>query len=423
MVKKKIKGDIKLVHDKFYRSVLSPQERLALFREISINNQGFVLLGLSKHLQIKILSQLKFEEIENLLDYLDPPEATDILQNISVYRRKKIIKTLNVRIKDKVDFLLKFNPETAAGIMSMDYIEVDKKSTFGYVSKAIKKYEKTKGKFPAIFVVEDGLLIGELSEYKLVLHNTKEKINKYVKKIPTIQFDKNENEVIQTFKKHRHNKIVVLDEKNAIMGLIYSDDLLNILEKKSGNHLYDFAGVSDEESIHDSVFSKVKHRYKWLILNLATAFLASSVVSLFQNTISAFVLLAVYMPIIAGMGGNTGTQTLAIMVRGIALKEIDLKTGKKVIMKEVASGIINGVIIGIIVAIVATLFNQNSLFGLIVGVSMIINLMIAGFFGSIIPLIMKRLGKDPATSAVIFITTFTDLFGFFVFLGLASLVF
>lgn len=423
MKKKTTKGDMNSVSDTLYQLVSSPKERLAIFRKMSVNNQGFVLLDLSKYLQKKILSELKDKEIQDLLDYLDPNEATDILQNVSEHRRKKIIKTLNNRIKDKVDFLLKFNPKTAAGIMSTDYIEVDKKATFGYVSKAIKKHEKIRGNFPAILVVEDGLLIGELQAYKLVLHNSKERINKHVKRIPTIKFDKNENEVIQTFKKHRHNKIAVLDEKDAIMGLIYSDDLLKILEKKSGNHLYDFAGVSEEESIHDSIFSKVRYRYKWLILNLATAFLAASVVSLFQKTISAFVLLAVYMPIVAGMGGNTGTQTLAVMVRGIALKEIELKTGKKVIMKEVASGIINGIIIGIIVAIVASLFNQNYLLGLIVGISMVINMMIAGLFGSTIPLIMKRLGKDPATSAAIFITTFTDLFGFFVFLGLATLVF
>ena len=144
---------------------------------------------------------------------------------------------------------------------------------------------------------------------------------------------------------------------------------------------------------------------------------------LFQETISAFVLLAVYMPVIAGMGGNTGTQTLAVMVRGIALKEIELKTGTKVILKEAGTGLVNGVINGIIVSIIAIIFNQNYLLGLVAGVAMIINMMIAGFFGSTIPLIMKRLGKDPATSAAIFITTATDLFGFFVFLGLATQVF
>ena len=144
---------------------------------------------------------------------------------------------------------------------------------------------------------------------------------------------------------------------------------------------------------------------------------------LFQETISAFVLLAVYMPVIAGMGGNTGTQTLAVMVRGIALKEIELKTGTKVILKETGTGLVNGVINGIIVSIIAIIFNQNYLLGLVAGVAMIINMMIAGFFGSTIPLIMKRLGKDPATSAAIFITTATDLFSFFVFLGLAAQVF
>ena len=138
--------------------------------------------------------------------------------------------------------------------------------------------------------------------------------------------------------------------------------------------------------------------------------------------ISAFVLLAVYMPIVAGMGGNAGTQTLAVVVRGLALKEIGSKKAKKIIINEVIAGAINGTINGVIVAVVAILFNKNPLFGLIVGIAMVINLIVAGFFGTIIPLIMKKLKKDPASSATIFITTATDVFGFFVFLGLASIL-
>jgi len=159
-----------------------------------------------------------------------------------------------------------------------------------------------------------------------------------------------------------------------------------------------------------------------LIINLATAFLAASVVSLFQETISAFVLLAVYMPIVAGMGGNAGTQTLAVVVRGLALKEIELKTAKRVIINEIIAGGINGIINGILVAAVAILWNKNPMFGLVIGLAMVINLIIAGFFGAIVPLIMKQLGKDPASSATIFITTATDVFGFLSFLGLATIL-
>jgi magnesium transporter len=155
---------------------------------------------------------------------------------------------------------------------------------------------------------------------------------------------------------------------------------------------------------------------------LGTAFLAASVVGLFTDTISKFTLLAVYMPIVAGMGGNAGTQALAVAVRGLALKEVELKTSKKLIINEMISGGVNGVINGILVALVAIFINQSPALGLVIGIAMIVNLINAGLFGALVPMIMKSLGKDPASSATIFITTATDVIGFFVFLGLASII-
>ena len=166
----------------------------------------------------------------------------------------------------------------------------------------------------------------------------------------------------------------------------------------------------------------MRHRYKWLIINLGTAFLAASVVGLFADTLKQFVILAMYMPIVAGMGGNAATQTLAVIVRGIAVGEITLKNSLPAIYKEVGAGFINGVINGVIVAMVATFWNSDPKLGLVLGAAMIINLITAGFFGALIPLVMKAFGKDPATSATIFITTATDVFGFFAFLGLATMV-
>ncbi len=416
MAKKKTQDNL------VYEILSSPKNRVPIFREILVNNRGFVLLNLSKRLQQEIMVGLNDKELVELLDYLDPDEVTDLLQTMGVKRRKELLKKLGKEIKEKVEFLLKFDPRTAAGLMSLDYIEVNKKITFEQLSKIIRKHEKRTGKFPTILVVQDGFLTGELPGYVLALHKGEEKISKYIKKIPHIKYEEDEKEVIRVFKKHRHNKIVVLDKDDSILGVIYSDDVLKLVEKQSTNNLRDFAGVSEEEDVLDSALTKVKNRYKWLIINLATAFLAASVVSLFQKTISAFVLLAVYMPIVAGMGGNAGTQTLAVVVRGLTLKEINLKTGKKVIINEILAGGINGIINGVLVAAVAILWNKSPMLGLIIGLAMIINLIIAGFFGAIIPLIMKRLGKDPASSATIFITTATDVFGFFVFLGLATIM-
>lgn len=401
---------------------LSPTKRMGVFRHTPVNSQGFILLDLSKRFQQDILGQLEDNEIINLLHYLDPNKVTDLLQNLDAHRGKKILRKLSEDIKEKVEFLLKFNPKTAAGVMSLDYIAIDKNLTFEQISKIIQKHERSTGKIPAMLVVEAGFLVGELTGYSLALHKGKEKIADYIQKVPHINYDKDQSEVVSTFRRHPHNKIVVLDDDDSILGVIYSDDILKLVQKQSLNNLRDFAGVSEEEDVHDSALTKVKYRYKWLIINLGTAFLAAAVVGLFKDVISAFVLLAVYMPIVAGMGGNAGTQTLAVIIRGIALKEVDLKTGKKVILNEMLAGVINGVINGVLVAVIAFLWNKSPLLGLIIGVSIVVNLAIAGFFGALIPMVMKSLGKDPASSATIFITTATDVFGFFVFLGLASLV-
>ncbi len=415
MLKKKAQNDF------ISRLISSPENRLSTFKVIPTNKQGFILLGLSKHIREEIIHKLTNQELLQLIVYLDPDETTDLLQKIDSSRRKDILQKLSAEVKGKVEYLLRFNPRTAAGIMSLNYIQAEKNITFGSLSKLIRKHESRTGKVPSILVVEDGFLIGKLPTHTLAIAKKSEKILKYVRKIPHIKYDQDEGDIVNVFKKNPHNKIVVLDKDNSIMGVIYSDDVLRLTEHNPSEELSDFAGVG-EEDVFDSMAVKVKSRYKWLIINLATAFLAAYVVSLFEPTIAAFTLLAVYMPIVAGMGGNAATQTLAVVVRGLALKEIELKTARKVIINEMAAGAINGIINGIIVAIVAVLWNKSPLLGFVTAVAMVVNLIVAGFFGALIPLIMKRLGKDPAASATIFITTATDVFGFLTFLGLATIM-
>jgi len=231
MVNKKTQNNL------VYKILSSPKERIRIFKEIPTNNQGFVLLSLSKRIRQGIMDKLDDRELIDIIDYLDPDEATDLLQSINPKRSKKLLKKLGKEIREKVEFLLKFNPRTAAGLMSLDYIEVDKNITFEQLSEVIQKHEKRTGKFPAILVVQDGFLVGEVPTHILAASTRKEKINKYIKKIPSIEYDKNEREIVTVFKKHPHNKIVVLDKNDSILGIIYSDDILKLIEKQSANNL------------------------------------------------------------------------------------------------------------------------------------------------------------------------------------------
>jgi len=222
--------------------------------------------------------------------------------------------------------------------------------------------------------------------------------------------------------KNPNTKVVILGQNQNILGIIFSDDIIKLLRRQESASLYTFAGVSQEESVFDNVDRKIKFRYKWLILNLGTCFLAAMTVSFFEKTITRNVLLAIYMPIVAGMGGNAATQTLAVMVRGMAFKQLDWRDIKRTLKNEVLAGFYNGILIGSIVFSISMYLNKNFIISLVLGLAMITNLVVSATFGTLVPVFMKKIKKDPASSATIFITTATDVLGFFVFLGLATIL-
>jgi magnesium transporter len=408
----------KIIHQISYY----PKKRLDIFNCLDLQQKSDIIKRLSKRVQYEIITSISKEDVVNILECLDPDEATDILQLLPEKKRKPIVAELNEQLRSDISLLLKFDPETAAGLMNVNYIQVEHDDTISSVAGQLKTHEERTGKTPLILVMEHGKLIGYLPAYELGYGHSREKALKYAKKTKTIIYTAKTDEIMALFRKLPHNKIIVLGNKKNVIGVIYSDDVLKLLHEKEASSLYDFAGVNDEESIYDSVKRKVNFRYKWLIINLGTAFLAALTVGLFDETISKYVILAVYMPIVAGMGGNAATQTLAVLVRGISQRQIDLSTMWRTLKSELGSGFINGLINGLIITAVVAIKDDNIKIGLILGLAMMINMLIAALFGTIVPLVMKRLGKDPASSATIFISTATDVFGFLVFLSLASVI-
>lgn len=407
-----------LVKDITYRS----RERATLFANLPLEKQPEVLLRLSRHVQSQLMLELPKDVILPILEHLDPDVTTDLLQTLPRRRQKEFLKDMSDDLQTTLSSLLEFDPKTAAGLMSLNYIQVDARQRLSEVIEQIHTHERRTGRLPVTLVLGEGKLLGYLPVPQLLFAKPGDRVGDYFKKVRTIKYTASSESVVNRFYDHPHQKVVVIGENGAILGVIYSDDVLRILHEKEGSSLYDFAGVSNEETIFGSIKQKVKYRYKWLIINLGTAFLASFVVGLFNDTISKFVLLAVYMPIVAGMGGNAATQTLAVVVRGIALGQVELSTALPIIRREVAAGLINGLINGVIVSVVVILFNRDVKIALILATAMVFNLLVAGFFGTLVPLIMAKLKKDPATSATIFITTATDVLGFLAFLGLATLI-
>jgi len=397
-------------------------KRIETFLALEQDKRVDLLRSVTTGVRKDILKRIPENDFVSILQTLDPDEATDMLQLVSKTKRERVLNDLSAELKDSLSILLAFDPETAAGLMTLDYIQVDEAETIEGTAEKFKQHEKKTGRPPVIIVLENGKLHGFLPGHALGIARRTEKISHYIKRMQSISYAAKHKDVVNLFQSHPHTKVAVLNDSDEVVGIIYSDDILQILEKEQGSSLYNFAGIKQEESVTDSARNKVNNRYRWLIINLATAFLASFVVSLFSKTLDKYVLLAIYMPIVAGMGGNAATQTLAVQVRGISLKQIDFSNAWMSLRNELGAGLINGIINGIIVFTVVMVVNKDFGIALVLGLAMIINLLVASTFGTLVPLIMKKLGKDPATSATIFITTATDILGFLAFLGLATIL-
>jgi magnesium transporter len=398
-----------------------PKERLDLFHSLFPEDRADVFFKLSASVQQSILDRLSLDDIVLLFDQFDPQQAKHLLIKIqSPRKRAKIVSRLTGETKEQAEYFLRFHPDARFELMDLNYLLLSADMTIAQAAESIEIYIKETGKTPLVLVSEKGSVLGEVVISSLIKERNNSKIRKFVQDVSTISFKAHVQDIVQTLQMSRHNKVVVIDKNKSVLGVVHADDALDVLGDTPAESLYDFAGVQDSEKPFDGILQKVKNRYKGLVINLGTAFLASLVVSMFSETLDQIVLLAVYMPIVAGMGGNAASQALAVTVRGIAMGEVSLKQARPVIAREIGAGMINGLITGVLVSILIWIINKDPMLGLVVALAMIANLIAAGFFGTLIPLVMKKLGKDPATSATIFITTATDVLGFFVFLQLAT---
>jgi len=406
------------VHALTYR----PSERMDTLRSMSIPERAIAFAELSPYVQQSILKQLKIYEIVDLLDHLDMRQAKRVLARIpDIKRREKVVKRLKGDVKEKMEYFLRFHPKATLSLINFNYLFLPSTLTVKEVADVIGDYYEETARYPEVLVHENGELKGEVLLSSIVKERNNSSLKKHIKPVQTISYQSEISDVVNLLVSTNSKKVIVLDHDTSVLGIIYADAARMLFGNLPAESLYDFAGVDDSERPFDSVAKKVHSRYRWLILNLATSFLAGLVVLSFQSTLDALTILTVYIPIIAGMGGNAATQSFAIMVRGITLGTISLQNAKPAILREFWAGVINGVIIGLIVAIISTFTSQDPLFGVIVAVALIGAHIVAAVAGSFIPLFMKYIGKDPAATSTIFISTVTDVSGLLFLLGLATI--
>lgn len=400
-----------------------PEERLELFRSFTVPRQSAAFIELSPYVQQLIIKELDIDEITNMIDNLDMQHAEQVLARIANHAlRKRVVKQLKGDVRDKMDFFLRFHPQASLSLVNFNYLFLADTLTIGEAATLIDAHYDETGKYPEILVHERGELIGEVPFASMVRERNSNPLGKYVQSIPTISYQAEIPKIIEALTAAKSKKIVILDSDHSVLGVVYGESVRPLFSTLHGDSLYDFTGVTETEQPFDPIMRKVTSRYRWLVLNLATCFLAGSVVLSFQDTIDQVTILSVYIPIIAGMGGNAAAQSFAIMVRGLTLGTITFKTALPAIKREVAAGFINGLIIGAIVALISTIWNKDLMLALSVGLALVGAHVIAPLAGSLIPLLMKRFGKDPASTSSIFITTVTDVGGLLLLLGFATLI-
>ncbi|HLL60693.1 MAG TPA: magnesium transporter [Candidatus Nitrosocosmicus sp.] len=398
-------------------------EKKKIFTLLPSHIQAEVVLILSDESKQKILPYMSIQDISQFLHFNDEDDATDVLQYLPEGKHTNILNMLKDEKRKKIEKLLKFGKDTAGGLMDLDYIIVKDTFTFKDIADKVQQHIEKENKVPFVLLAkEDGKITGYIPHKNLILSSPRTPATKLAHPLQLISHHLDQEKIIEHLLDVKGEAIGVIDNKENILGIIHVKDLLRIAQSEATEDVYKFAGVTKEEDPSDGIMTKVQRRYKWLIINLATAFLAASVVSLFEDTIARLAILAVYMPIVAGEGGNAATQALAVVVRGLAANEIPWSQARKIIMKEAVAGMTNGLIVGIFASVVAYLLHAPVMMGVVLGIAMIVNLFIAGLFGALVPFVLKSLKIDPAVASTVFVTTATDVIGFFVFLGLGSIL-
>jgi magnesium transporter len=393
---------------------------------------GEIVLELPEHYLKEIIENIPSVKLSEAIEELESDDATDLIQDIEEIdegKAQEILSAIDIEDQEDIKKLKRYDEQEAGAYMQTELFKANYDEK---VEESIKRLRELKlqGELENIhqlFIVgfldrlffsidlEDLITFDFNKIYRETISENEEKYKpRYVRD------DDNISEVVKLFEEYDLTVVPVVDYHGKLLGRITSDDIYDIIQERATEQIYKLAGVDDDAEHEDGMIEAGKSRLSWLFVNLFTAIIASSVIGLFDKVINMYVALAVLMPIVASMGGNAGTQTLTIMVRQLALGKIDYSNAKNAIQKEMILSIINGLFFAVIIGFIAYFWFQQPKIGFIIAVSMLINLLCAGFFGAMIPLLLKRLGIDPAVGSSVFLTTVTDVVGFLSFLGLAT---
>ena len=413
------------LHPSDIAEVISNLPEKKRFELISLENfkiNPHVIVELTDELQKDILEKISSDKIVKIVNSLESDNALQIIENLTDEKKDRVLTKIPLEDKNLFEETLSTYPEnSAARIMQREFAAVPQDWSVGQTIDYLRETNELPKEFLEIFIINElNIPVGSVPSSRVLRTSREVKMNSIMNSNKfLIPAEMDQEQVAYNFEQYNLFSAGVVDSNHKLIGMITGDDIVTIIKEEAEEDTLRLAGVSDEE-ISDTAFSITKKRFVWLAINLLTAILASTVISLFNASIEKVVALAILMPIVASMGGNAGTQTLTVTVRLIATKELIASNVSKIISKEFLVGLFNGLIFAVIAGIAIYIWFRDVHLSLLIAVAMTINMTAAGFFGIVVPITLNKFKIDPAISSSVFVTTVTDVFGFLSFLGLAS---
>jgi len=387
----------------------------------AFNIEAEIFIEINESIQAEVLLLLSVESIAKILHKLESDNALQILEKLEENKKKKVLDKLLPKDRFLLEEGLSYPEDSAARIMQREFTAVPSNWTVGQTIDYLRENKELPKEFLEIFIIDNDFKpIGTVPSSRVLRTPRDSKMNSIMRKVPVlISANMDKEEVGHTFESYNLVSAGVVNKNNKLVGMITADDVVTVVQEEAEEDVLRLAGVGDEE-ITDSVVIKTKRRFNWLLLNLFTALIATWVISRFGATIEQMVALAFLMPIVASMGGNAGMQTLAVTIRAIAKKELSSGNFFTVVTKEFIIGVLNGIIFAIITGVIVQFWFKEINLSILIAISMVLNMIVAGLFGILVPVSLKKFNIDPAIASSVFVTTITDVIGFLSFLGIGS---
>jgi magnesium transporter len=398
-------------------------DRLTVWQLVKAERDGDILLEVSDAVRETLIADMEDHELLAAAKEMDADELADLAPELPRDVVHELMESLDAQQRERVRSALSYEEDQVGALMDFEMVTIREDVTLEVVLRYLRRLRELPGHTDKVFVIDqEGVLKGVLPIKRLLVNDPDKRVAEVMASDPvTFHPDADAYEAAQAFERYDLVSAPVVDKNGRLIGRLTIDEMVDLIREESESEVLSMAGLREEEDIFASVWRSLRNRWSWLAINLITAFVASRVIGLFEDSIERLVALAALMPIVAGIGGNSGNQTITMIVRAMALDQVSTGNTRRLLKKELSVAMLNGLIWGGVIGLVAWLLYHSWSLGLVMTAAMTLNLLLAAFMGVVIPMSLARLGKDPAMGSSVMITAMTDSGGFFIFLGLATL--